>query len=72
MSETMPSPERTLRRCLVCGSAEVRTDEVVDRGWVLLAECARCNRRWTAQAEPGPALHVVRTRPAAREVASAA
>ena len=28
---------RTLTRCLVCGFAEVRTDEVIDRGVVLLA-----------------------------------
>ena len=40
MRDVMPSPERTLWRCLVCGSSEVRTDEVVNRGWVLLAECA--------------------------------
>ena len=38
---------RTLYRCRVCGSAEVRTDEVVDRGLVLLAECRRCEHRWT-------------------------
>ena len=40
-------PTRTLTRCLVCGSAEVRTDEVVDRGLVFLAECPRCEHRWT-------------------------
>ena len=75
MRDVMPSPERTLWRCLVCGSSEVRTDEVVDRGWVLLAECARCDRRWTALAQPGAAAHVARARPARRsprEVASAA
>ena len=38
---------RTLTRCLVCGFTEVRTDEVVDRGVVLLAECPRCDHRWT-------------------------
>ena len=38
---------RTLRRCLVCGSSEVRTDEVVDRGILLLGECPRCEHRWT-------------------------
>jgi hypothetical protein len=38
---------RTLRRCLVCGSSEVRTDEVVERGVLLLAECPRCEHRWT-------------------------
>ena len=38
---------RTMTRCLVCGFTEIRTDEVVDRGVVLLAECPRCDHRWT-------------------------
>ncbi|MDJ0786747.1 MAG: hypothetical protein QNK05_08050 [Myxococcota bacterium] len=38
---------RTLRRCMVCGSSEVRTDEVVDLGVLLLSECPRCDHRWT-------------------------
>jgi hypothetical protein len=41
---------RTLTRCLVCGSSEVRTDEVIDRGIVFLAECPRCEHRWTSSA----------------------
>src|SRR5262245_1026360 len=45
---------RTLSRCLVCGFRELRTDEVVERGWLLLAECPRCEHRFT-QALPGPA-----------------
>ncbi len=67
---------RTLSRCLVCGFGEVRTDEVVDRGVVLLAECPRCRQRWT---EPRPAAAEGLAPPAApvlarpgREVASAA
>ena len=36
-----------MTRCLVCGFTEIRTDEVVDRGVVLLAECPRCDHRWT-------------------------
>ena len=44
---------RTVYRCRVCGSAEVRTDEVVDRGLVLLAECRRCEHRWTDAAPEG-------------------
>ena len=70
MRDVMPSPERTLRRCPVCGSSEVRTDEVVDRGWTLLAECARCDRRWTASAESGAVARLARCAP--REVVSAA
>jgi hypothetical protein len=52
----MISAHRTLTRCLVCGSSEVRTDEVVDRGLVLLAECPRCQHLWTVRsASPAPA-----------------
>ena len=71
MRHTLRSADRTLTRCLVCGSSEVRTDEVVDLGWVFLHECPRCDHRWTRRAE-SPAL---RARPALRvseEVASAA
>jgi len=35
-------------RCGVCGFSEVRTDEVVDRGILFLAECPRCDHRWTS------------------------
>jgi Zn-finger nucleic acid-binding protein len=45
---------RTLTRCLVCGSCEVRTDEVIDRGLVFLAECPRCEHRWTSRAPLAP------------------
>ncbi len=38
---------RTLSRCLVCGFRELRTDEVIDRGLLLLAECPRCEHRFT-------------------------
>ncbi len=36
-------------RCYICGFSEVRTDEVVDRGVLFLAECPRCEHRWTSQ-----------------------
>ena len=52
MHATLPTPVRTLRCCLVCGSREVRTDEVVDRGVLLLNECPHCEHRWTARAAP--------------------
>ena len=48
MAICLRQPSRTLTRCLVCGFAEVRTDSVVDRGVVLLAECGRCEHRWTS------------------------
>jgi hypothetical protein len=69
MQSTLHALSRTLTRCLVCGFAEVRTDEVVDRGLVFLAECPRCEHRWTSRApvESRPVMGRV-----AREVASAA
>lgn len=65
---------RTLVRCLVCGSSEVRTDEVHERSVLLLAECPRCRHRWTEEwvpALPAPA-QLVRIERARREVAPAA
>ncbi len=62
--------------CAVCGSRELRTDAVEQGGWLLLAECPRCDHRWTqplreAPAPPRAAVRVAA--PAARpEVASAA
>jgi hypothetical protein len=47
--ESMPVLFRTQGRCLVCGFSEIRTDEVVDRGVVFLAECPRCEHRWTSR-----------------------
>jgi len=46
-SHFLPPVTRTLSRCLVCGSSEVRTDQVIDHGVVLLSECARCEHRTT-------------------------
>ena len=62
---------RNRTRCGVCGFSEVRTDEVVDRALVFLAECPRCEHRWTSPsplglATAGPAP--VRVRRAARVV----
>ena len=57
---TLPSALRTLRRCLVCGFAEVRTDEVVERGVLLLNECPRCDHRWTER-PLAPAAGVARS-----------
>jgi len=59
------APQRS--RCRVCGFSEVRTDEVIDRGALLLAECPRCEYRWT---ESAPRPFVVR--PPARRVGEVA
>ncbi|MBW2314017.1 MAG: hypothetical protein JRH10_07480 [Deltaproteobacteria bacterium] len=45
----MTPANRTRTSCLVCGSTEVRTDEVIDHGVVLLAECPRCQYLWTVR-----------------------
>jgi len=36
-------------RCCICGFSEVRTDEVLDGDVVFLAECPRCDHRWTSR-----------------------
>ena len=74
MKTTLRMATRTLVRCLVCGSSEVRTDEVNHRGVLLLAECPHCRHRWTEDAIPAlPAPAQVRALPRSRrEVASAA
>ena len=72
---TFDSPTRTVTKCIVCGCTEVHTDEVKDRGWVLLSECPRCEHRWTAQAEPPMRRNVIpvhQPNRRSREVASAA
>ncbi len=58
---------RTVTRCHLCGFAEVRTDEVIDGEVLYLAECPRCENRWTSRAPIGRALPLVA---AARPVGS--
>ncbi|MGI9431049.1 MAG: hypothetical protein ACR2PQ_02490, partial [Myxococcota bacterium] len=48
----LPSAQRTVGRCSVYGFTEIITDEVVDRGWILLAECPHCDHRWTETLKP--------------------
>ena len=63
-----------LVRCPCCSAGEVRTDEVVDRGRLYLAECPRCEHRWTSRAPIAPALapYPAGRGVLAREAASAA
>lgn len=70
MDVALPEPSRTVRRCRVCGFAEMRSDEVVEGGIVVLAECPRCEHRFTLRAAPVPARRV--RAPGVREVAPAA
>ena len=64
---------RTTTRCQVCGFAEIRTDAVVDRIPMLLAECPRCEHRWTEPRVTVPPVGAERVlRVTRREVASAA
>ena len=58
----MDAVARTQERCLVCGFSEIRTDEVVDRGVVFLAECPHCDHRWTSS-EPIAAADTAATMP---------
>ena len=46
--ESVGSSLNRRARCGVCGFSEIRTDEVVDRGVLFLAECPRCDHRWTS------------------------
>jgi len=69
MSTPLHAVHRTLTRCPVCRSSEIRTDEVVDRGLVVLHECPRCAHRWTAWAH---AASVVSLPERAGEVPAAA
>lgn len=39
-------------RCAVCHGSDVLLDEVLDDGVLLLAECRRCEHRWTSRARP--------------------
>ena len=57
--------------CRVCGCGEVRTDEVMDGAPLFLAECPRCDHRWTSRA-PLPRVRRVALRAAAEEAATAA
>ena len=43
-----------MSRCPVCGFAETHDDavEVEDGGVLFLAECPRCEHRWTSRALP--------------------
>jgi hypothetical protein len=60
--------------CPVCASREVRTDAVEQSGWLLLAECPRCDHRWTQRYAAATARAVVKVTARARrpEVANAA
>ena len=39
-------------RCSVCASENVVTDEAIDRDVLRLAECRRCQHRWTESIRP--------------------
>ena len=78
MQDVLERRNRRLTRCLVCGFAEVRSDEVASGVTLFLAECPRCEHRWTSPVPFGevsaaarPAAVRVSSRGAA-EVASAA
>ncbi len=65
------SPRSPVTRCHVCGFAEVRTDEVTECDLVL-AECPRCEHRWTGRALPVVPQLARACAPGAGETAAAA
>ena len=44
---SFPLPE--VAQCEVCGSAEIQLDEVQSGGRLLLAQCGRCDHRFTGR-----------------------
>jgi len=38
--------------CAVCHGSQIVFDEVFDEGLLLLAECQRCEHRWTSRMRP--------------------
>jgi hypothetical protein len=56
-----PIPFRLEGSCQRCGFSEIRTDEVVDGGVMYLAQCPRCEHRWTSREPIRAAL--VRSKP---------
>ena len=60
-----------LSHCPVCGCGELRSDEVLDRGMLLLTECPRCEFRMVERGAglARPALRV--PWPADEEIAAA-
>jgi len=53
--------------CAACGSDQIATDEVWERGLLLLAECRRCANQWTEGPFGGPRGPVARVLAVRRE-----
>jgi hypothetical protein len=72
--ETLSNPSQARHGCRVCGCRELQVDAVEDarRGPLLLAECPRCDHRWTEAQAPRPVPSVRPVRRALQESASAA
>ena len=67
------SNSQRVRACPVCGARNVSSDAVEHGGLLLLAECPRCDHRWTQPLREEPALARVPVRALQLpEVASAA
>ena len=73
MARAIPTLPSAGVRCRVCGCAEVQTDEANDGEALVLAECPRCDHRWTSRA-PLPRVRKVALRgvASAQEAATAA
>jgi len=58
-------------RCSVCASENIATDEVLDRDVLRLAECRRCQHRWTESIRPCPVTPLVASARGSSEAAAA-
>ena len=56
MARAIPTLPSAGVRCRVCGCAEVQTDEANDGEALFLAECPRCDHRWTQRVSEAPAF----------------
>jgi len=52
IGRSVSAPEAAAPSCAVCHGTEIVFDEVFDGGVLLLAECRRCEHRWTSRARP--------------------
>jgi hypothetical protein len=72
MARAIPTLLPPSVRCGVCGCNEVATDEVMDGEALFLAECPRCDHRWTSRAPHARVRKVAHGAAPAQEAATAA
>jgi len=58
-TESATTGREDLVTCAVCGSTEIKLDEVEDEGTLHFGTCERCDHRWTEQGFVSPLLRLV-------------